>query len=182
MNPPLGIALELINKRLAFAARLPASVRARVFPAIYGKTPFQPVAKPADNTSTRYTKRAEPAAVSPVRALPVRERVRAAEREINLVLTICAAHWNVPASMLWDAVRVKIYVRPRHAAMAILKEVLSLSTPTIGYALNRDHTTVMHGLIRHDVNYETDRDYAARFDAALAEVRAALATTTARAA
>lgn len=71
---------------------------------------------------------------------------RAAERlkAAGCISAAAMAH-GLPESALKAAYRDRRYVRARWDAMARMREA-GLSLPAIGRALNRHHTSVMHGL------------------------------------
>ena len=57
-----------------------------------------------------------------------------------------ARYYGINADELKGKSRHKQIVEPRQLAMYLLREDAHLSTPEIGRLLNRDHTTVLHGL------------------------------------
>jgi chromosomal replication initiator protein len=74
----------------------------------------------------------------------------------NSILLAVARFYGVKVDDLRSKSRHKAIVEPRQIAMYLLREDGHLSTPDIGRLLNRDHTTVLHGLkqiagdIKHD--------------------------------
>jgi chromosomal replication initiator protein len=62
------------------------------------------------------------------------------------ILTAVARYFGVKADDLKGKARHKQIVGPRHVAMYLLREDGHLSTPEVGRLLNRDHTTVLHGM------------------------------------
>ena len=64
----------------------------------------------------------------------------------HAVLTAVARYFEVTVGDLQGKARHKHIVVPRHIAMYLLREDAHQSTPEIGRLLNRDHTTVLHGL------------------------------------
>jgi chromosomal replication initiator protein len=62
------------------------------------------------------------------------------------ILTAVARYFGIKADDLKGKARHKQIVGPRHVAMYLLREDGHLSTPEVGRLLNRDHTTVLHGL------------------------------------
>jgi chromosomal replication initiator protein len=62
------------------------------------------------------------------------------------VLLAVARYYGVKADDLKSRSRHKQIVEPRQMAMHLLREDAHLSTPEIGRLLDRDHTTVLHGL------------------------------------
>lgn len=62
------------------------------------------------------------------------------------ILLAVGRYYGINADELKGRSRHKQIVEPRHIAMYLLREDAHLSTPEIGRLLNRDHTTVLHGL------------------------------------
>ena len=64
----------------------------------------------------------------------------------NAILLAVARYYGVKTDDLRARARHKQIVESRQIAMYLLREDAHLSTPDIGRLLNRDHTTVLHGL------------------------------------
>jgi chromosomal replication initiator protein len=64
----------------------------------------------------------------------------------SAILLAVARYYGVMADDLKGRSRRKQIVEPRQIAMYLLREDGHLSTPDVGRLLNRDHTTVLHGL------------------------------------
>ena len=63
----------------------------------------------------------------------------------NIQKTV-ADYYKIKVSEMYSKKRSRIIARPRQMAMAIAKELTTLSLPDIGEAFGgRDHTTVLHG-------------------------------------
>src|SRR5437764_1414304 len=62
------------------------------------------------------------------------------------ILTAVARYFGLKTDDLKGKARNKQIVGPRHIAMYLLREDGHLSTPEVGRLLNRDHTTVLHGM------------------------------------
>jgi chromosomal replication initiator protein len=62
------------------------------------------------------------------------------------ILTAVARYFGIKADDLKGKARHKQIVGPRQVAMYLLREDGHLSTPEVGRILNRDHTTVLHGM------------------------------------
>ena len=63
----------------------------------------------------------------------------------NIQKTV-ADYYKIKVAEMYSKNRARIVARPRQMAMAIAKELTSLSLPNIGEAFGgRDHTTVLHG-------------------------------------
>lgn len=93
-------------------------------------------------------------------------------RSVRQVLAVVSAEFETPLSDLLSERRQRRLVRPRQAAMWLAREFTRHSLPTIGRAMRRDHTTVLHGIAAHQRRLETDPYYAA----CVARARAALIT------
>ena len=52
----------------------------------------------------------------------------------------------------------------RHVAMYLIRENTGMSFPTIGYVLNRDHSTVIHGCARIRHRVLADSSFAATIE------------------
>jgi chromosomal replication initiator protein len=74
----------------------------------------------------------------------------------NSVLLAVARYFGVSVEELKSKARHKQIVVPRQIAMYLLCEDARLSTPEAGRLLNRDHTTVLHGMkvIANDIDRE----------------------------
>ena len=64
----------------------------------------------------------------------------------SAILFAVGRYYGVNSDELKGRSRHKQIVGPRHISMYLLREDAHLSTPEIGRLLNRDHTTVLHGL------------------------------------
>ncbi len=78
-----------------------------------------------------------------------------------------ASYFGIKAGDLKGKARHEQIVGPRQVAMYLLREDGLLSTPEVGRLLNRDHTTVLHGM--KQVANDIARDGASR--AAVRSVR-----------
>ena len=69
------------------------------------------------------------------------------------IMLAVARYYGIKTDDLRGKSRQKQIVEPRQIAMYMLREDAHLSTPEIGRLLNRDHTTVLHGLkqVVHDI-------------------------------
>lgn len=73
---------------------------------------------------------------------------------------VCA-HYDVSLANLRSACRIAKFVRPRHVAMYLARELTTRSFPQIGKALgDRDHTSVLHGSRRIEALMESDAQLA----------------------
>ncbi len=83
----------------------------------------------------------------------------------NIQKTV-ADYYKIKVSEMYSKKRSRIIARPRQMAMAIAKELTTLSLPDIGEAFGgRDHTTVLHGCRKINELRASDpavsRDYSA---------------------
>jgi chromosomal replication initiator protein len=62
------------------------------------------------------------------------------------ILLAVGRYYGINSDQLKGKSRHKQIVGPRQISMYVLREDAHLSTPEIGRLLNRDHTTVLHGL------------------------------------
>ncbi|HSX41775.1 MAG TPA: chromosomal replication initiator protein DnaA [Candidatus Saccharimonadales bacterium] len=73
------------------------------------------------------------------------------------LLKAVATHFDIEVSDLLGKKRLKELVYPRHLAMYLLKENLHHSFPQIGDELNKDHTTIMHGVRKIEEQLKTNQ-------------------------
>ncbi len=72
--------------------------------------------------------------------------VQSRQISIENIQKTVADYYKIKVSEMYSKKRTRIIARPRQMAMAIAKELTSLSLPDIGEAFGgRDHTTVLHG-------------------------------------
>ena len=62
-------------------------------------------------------------------------------------------------SPLISTLRRQDLVRARHIAMWLARQRYGVSLPNIGRTINRDHTTVLHGIRRAQKLMTEDRDF-----------------------
>mgnify|MGYP002777335347 CR=1 FL=1 len=85
-----------------------------------------------------------------------------AHPSIRRILDAVAEAWCVsPADVLSDRQHARLVV-PRHAVMALARQLTPHSQAAIGRMLRRDHTTVMHGVAQHARRCAEDPTLAAR--------------------
>lgn len=65
------------------------------------------------------------------------------------LMKICADHVGVPVASLSEKRRLPVLVLCRHAFAVIASLDYGLSYPRIGQLLNRDHSTVCHGMSKY---------------------------------
>ncbi len=72
--------------------------------------------------------------------------VQSRQISIENIQKTVADYYKIKVSEMYSKKRTRIVARPRQMAMAMAKELTSLSLPDIGEAFGgRDHTTVLHG-------------------------------------
>lgn len=72
--------------------------------------------------------------------------VQSRQISIENIQKTVADYYKIKVSDMYSKKRTRVVARPRQMAMAIAKELTSLSLPDIGEAFGgRDHTTVLHG-------------------------------------
>lgn len=81
---------------------------------------------------------------------------------IGMVVAGCSEEFGVPLVTLLSDQRGNGVAVPRQAAMALSYRLARKSLPAIGRAMNRDHTTVLHGVRRHEERAAADPVLAAR--------------------
>jgi chromosomal replication initiator protein len=79
---------------------------------------------------------------------------------LEALLMVSADYFGIPVSELTGRNRSAKISVPRQIIMYLMREEVGASFPQIGQALNRDHTTVMHGIQRVTADLETDGDLA----------------------
>ena len=65
---------------------------------------------------------------------------------LEQILGVVGGYYQVDSNDLLGPRRNKEFVHPRQVAMYLLRHELNFSFPKIGRELNKDHTTVMHGV------------------------------------
>jgi hypothetical protein len=90
---------------------------------------------------------------------------------------VCA-HYDVSLTNLRSACRRAEFVRPRHVAMYLAKQLTTKSFPQIGLALgDRDHTSVLYGVQRIEALMRADPDLARDVDTITRNIRCGLSST-----
>jgi chromosomal replication initiator protein len=77
---------------------------------------------------------------------------------LEMILHVSAEFFGVPVSELTGRNRSARIALPRQIIMYLMREEIGASFPQIGQALNRDHTTVMHGIGRVADDLDKDAD------------------------
>jgi chromosomal replication initiator protein len=86
--------------------------------------------------------------------LPAAPRSPGADEIIKTV----ASFYNIKVSDLLGERRLKALVRPRHAAMWLVRKHTELSFPEMGRVFHRDHATVQHGVRKIETQVKRDAD------------------------
>lgn len=160
MNEPLGIALELAEKRKALAARMSPQARVVAFPDEHRlKMELQ--------LQLRLAKERCAALEDRIKMLrddnkELRDRLRNSTRERVTVRQVCSSYCETLAMLgvtidgqPWTLELIKSrrqtlpYVQVRHVLMNLCRLLTRQSFPSIAQNLgNRDHTTVQHAVRR----------------------------------
>lgn len=94
------------------------------------------------------------------------------EREtFNRILVAVAKSYEIDLGCLLPPSRLRRHAWPRFACFVLIHQLLEWSLPVTGRAFKRDHTTILHGLRRAALLHETDEEWRAKYDAALAELK-----------
>lgn len=96
-------------------------------------------------------------------------------RQISVenIQKLVADYYKLKVSEMYSKKRSRIVARPRQIAMALAKEVTSMSLPDIGDAFGgRDHTTVLHACRKVAELRATNADISRDFDSLLQALRA----------
>lgn len=92
--------------------------------------------------------------------LPVPPRVTVAT-----IVQAVSAEFGVSERELLSERRMQRSTVPRHAVMALAREMTPHTLSTIGRAIRRDHTSVHYGIQRHEARLAADPEYAAHIRA-----------------
>lgn len=181
-----GTYAHVLAKRSAMVSRMSPAARHLAFPKLYArpvvveeptmlgkpeaalcrpllcsvKPPVLPIT-PAPKLKPRW----------PKSTVPTKEKVDASRLQIDEIIRVCEARWEISSGSIVTPSHRRRYTMPRFAAMKLLRELLKLSMPAIGLALgNRDHTTALSGYKRANDLHMTDCDWRARYEAALIDL------------
>lgn len=92
------------------------------------------------------------------------------------VVQLVAEEWGVCRDALAGENRAQRVVRPRQAVMLIAAQHCGWSTPRIGRALRRDHSTVIYGIRAAEARAAEDPDYARRIGRVVERIETERAT------
>lgn len=175
----------VVAKRAALVSRMSPSAKHLAFPKLYARpvmveetkmlgkvgmptAPPMPVFAP---TAPRLRLPLKPAPAVSSHWGAAKHAAEANRSQIREIIRVCEFWWDVPTGSILAHRRPPRHVRPRHAAMKLIRDLLGIATTAIGWALaKRDHSTVCSGLTRAAEQIETDPGYRARYEAALAEL------------
>src|SRR6185437_400620 len=90
---------------------------------------------------------------------------------VRLVVQACADAFDLSYGDLMSDARAQWIVRPRFAAVRLLRVLLRLSFPSIGRALERDHSSCFHASARCWYRRGHDLEFRRRYRAALLKLR-----------
>lgn len=97
--------------------------------------------------------------ISEVKSLIKIEKKPVKNLSVKEVVKMVASFYNIEEALVYDKSRKKEVVRPRQIIMYLLREIFSVSYPSIGQKLGgRDHTTVIHSCekIKEDLKVDAD--------------------------
>ena len=98
--------------------------------------------------------------------------VQTRQISIENIQKLVADYYKLKVSEMYSKKRTRIVARPRQIAMALAKEVTSMSLPDIGDAFGgRDHTTVLHACRKVAELRSTNADISRDFDSLLQTIR-----------
>lgn len=87
------------------------------------------------------------------------------------ILSVIADFYNISISDILSSKRSQNYVIPRHIAMYILKQKCNYTFSRIGGILgNRDHTTIMNGYNKIEIELKTNKELQMALDTILKKV------------
>lgn len=86
-----------------------------------------------------------------------------AENEIDILLRLIEEKTGHGITLLRGSSRKPKIVRTRRIFFVICRKVLKMSFPQIGYALNKDHTTVIYNLRIHSEEIDVYEKYSKRY-------------------
>jgi chromosomal replication initiator protein len=72
------------------------------------------------------------------------------------IVEIVAGHYGIPVTAIKGKSRTKDMVLPRQVAMYLIRNETSASLVEIGHLLDRDHTTIMHGITKIEKDLASD--------------------------
>ncbi|MBL4838136.1 MAG: hypothetical protein JKY34_11220 [Kordiimonadaceae bacterium] len=95
---------------------------------------------------------------------------RQVQADARKIIELVSAQCSLELSVLLSDTRTQRVSQVRWVAMYLLNHLLHMSSTEIGTALNRDHTTILHGLKRVRDQRTADPIYAERLDGVAREI------------
>jgi chromosomal replication initiator protein len=87
------------------------------------------------------------------------------------IVQVVSEHFGITIDQLLSACRQKKFAWPRHLAIALCKDLSTLSLPDIGKAFGgRDHTTILHACKKIDHLRDTDPDVAVVYNSLIRQL------------
>ena len=74
------------------------------------------------------------------------DQVVTKKTSVDEVITAVCNHYSIGKRIMLGKGRTKTVAYPRHVLMYILRIEMKLSLEEVGRVLDRDHTTIMHGV------------------------------------
>ena len=98
--------------------------------------------------------------------------VQTRQISVENIQKLVAEYYKLKVSEMYSKKRSRIVARPRQIAMALAKEITSMSLPDIGEAFGgRDHTTVLHACRKVAELRSSNADISRDFDSLLQTLR-----------
>lgn len=171
LNPPNAVMDTVIDLKRGHAigyvpAEIPPELMARILPR---KKPLRAI----KSTTSEKVDIAPPAAESPP---TITEPTVESEDQPTLVpfiidvMRVVARRYRLSVLDLKSERRKAHVVRPRQLGMYVAYKVTMHSTPRIGRAFHRDHTTVLHAIRKIGSMVESDPAIAAEVEEIIAEI------------
>lgn len=167
------------DRHTALVSRMSPSAKHLAFPRLYARPLNEAPLKMLGNAEGEITPLKPP--ILPITPVPNLKRpnihrppsvtVNNHRAQITEIIRVCEAKWNAPAGHIVGPWRSNRHIMPRFACVKLIRDLLRLSMPAIGWALGRrDHTSVLSGYARAGILHMTNCDWRARYDAALSEL------------
>lgn len=87
------------------------------------------------------------------------------------IVQVVSEHFGITVDQLLSACRQKKFAWPRHLAIALCKDLSTLSLPDIGKAFGgRDHTTILHACKKIEHLRDTDPDVAVIYNSLIRQL------------
>ena len=89
----------------------------------------------------------------------------------NTIIKAVSEYYGVSIDDIMSDKRPKEIAETRQITMYLLREILGLSHLKIGKILNKDHTTVMHGIKKVDFNIKKDSDFGDTLNSLIKDIK-----------